>query len=80
MQEQREKAHSILRKAFDEAGIADGFYCGVLMDGTDVSAYSVGRENKAEYSNVERYQRLLGVVESCKYSLLVKAHEKQEKS
>lgn len=71
----REKAHEILRKAFDEAGIADGFYCGVLLDGTDVSAFHVGRESSLEYSNVERYQRLLGVVESCKYSLLVEAHK-----
>jgi hypothetical protein len=78
MQEQRERAHTILRKAFDEAGIVDGFYCGVLMDGTDVSAFNVGREGIIEYSNLERYQRLLGIVESCKHLLITQSHESQE--
>jgi len=78
MQEQRDNAHAILRKAFEDAGIVDCFFCGVFIDGVDVSAFKVGRDNKTEYSNVERYHRLLGVVESCKYSLLVKAHEEME--
>jgi tmRNA-binding protein len=75
---ERDIAHSVIRKALNDAGVVDAFYCGILIDGTDVSSFTVGRQDSAEYSNVERYQRLLGSVESCKYALLVKAHEEMD--
>ena len=78
LQKQRDRAHEILSRAFDEAGIVDGFYCGITITGADVSAFKVGRDNSVEYSNIERCQRLLGAVESCKYSLLTMAHKEEQ--
>jgi len=76
-QENRKNAHEILSKAFVEAGIVDGFYCGVLIDGSDVQAFCVGHD-EFEYSNIIRCQRLIGLVETCKFSLLNQMHNQND--
>ena len=78
MNSEHKRVHEIIKNAFDEAGIIDGFYCGLLIDGTDISSFSVGIQDKTEYSNMIRFQRLLGVVEQCKHSLLMICYKESE--
>jgi hypothetical protein len=77
-QEERDSAHKIIREAMEKAGIVDGFYGGVLLSGKDVSSFQVGIPDRTTYDNVERYQRVVGMVESLKYQLIKSAHESQE--
>jgi hypothetical protein len=42
----------------------------VLITGKDVCAFRIG-SGKVEYSNIERYQRLLGLVEQLKFDMMV---------
>lgn len=63
-------AHRILREAFEKAGIADGFYGGVFYDGKSFSAFTVGIENRECHENVERTQRLIGIVNGVLFDLL----------
>jgi len=65
----RKAAHETIRKAFDDAGVVDMFYGGVLIDGTEILAFVSGIQDKAEYSNVVRTQRLIGIIESLKFQL-----------
>lgn len=78
MEDRRAEAHKIVRDAFEKAGIVDGFYAGILIDGDDISSYTFGNPMRAEYSNIVRYQRLLGCVESCKYMMMKSAHDRAE--
>jgi hypothetical protein len=75
---ERDSAHKIIREAMEKAGIVDGFYGGVMLSGKDVSSFQVGIQNRTCYDNVERYQRIVGVMASLKYSLLKTAHDDQE--
>ena len=77
VKENRTKAHRILEKAIEEAGIVDFFYTGVLIDGIDVTAVRVGREESVEYSNLSRHQRLLGLIEQGKYDCMLNPPENE---
>jgi len=77
--EERNKAHAIIKEAMEKAGIVDGFYGGTMLTGTDISAFQVGIQNRQTYDNIERYQRIVGLMESLKYSLLKAAHDSEEK-
>ena len=74
MSAETDKVHAIIRDAFDKAGIVDGFYSGIMLDGTDVSAFQVGIPNRECYDNIARYHRLLGAVEANKHLLMNSAH------
>lgn len=65
----RSEAHEKIRAALDSAGLVDSFYGGVMMDGKDISSYTVGVLDKTEYSNVERVQRIIGIIEALKCQL-----------
>lgn len=71
---EKEMAHGVIRKAMEDAGIVDGFYCGITLDGTDIGSYQVGNMKFPDYSNVERIQRLIGSVESLKFQMMLSAH------
>ncbi len=64
----REITHDLLRCIFEICGIIDGFYVGILINGQDVASFKAG-SSKLEYSNVERYQRLLGAVNDLQHQL-----------
>jgi len=78
LSDEREAAHKIIREAMDKAGIVDGFYGGVMLSGKDVSSFTVGIQNRSCYANVERYQRISGMMISLLFQLLRIAHEEQE--
>lgn len=68
--DKRQRAHEILRKALDEAGIIDGFVCGVMLDSKDVATFRVGIPERECYENVERFHRLVGLIETNKISMM----------
>ena len=65
-----EQIDTRLKALMDDAGIADYFFCGVLLNGVHIRGVGVGHY-EAEYSNVERRQRLMGVVEEAKAEFLM---------
>jgi hypothetical protein len=66
----RDRAHAEVRAAMNKAGAADLFYCGVTVDGYDFCGFTIGRRGSLEYSNIERMQRLLGILEINKHALI----------
>jgi hypothetical protein len=65
----RKEVHKKIRKTFDDTGVVDFFYGGVLIDGTDISAFVSGIQDKTEYSNVGRTQRLIGIIQALNCQL-----------
>ena len=59
-------SHHTITDAFDKAGIADAFYCGVDLSGNEISGFCCGHGDKREQSNLMRRDRLLGIIERGK--------------
>jgi hypothetical protein len=78
LETERNAAHKIVREAMEKAGVIDGFYGGILITGKDISAFHVGIPDRQCYENIERYQRVVGLMESLKYGLLKETHDKEE--
>jgi hypothetical protein len=65
----RKAAHEKIRAALDSSGLVDSFYGGVMMSGRDISSYTVGVLDKTEYSNVDRVQRIIGIIQALNCQL-----------
>jgi hypothetical protein len=61
---------SRLKLVMNECGIADYFFCGIDLEGVHIIGYAAGM-NKDNYSNTERRQRLIGVIEEAKASVIL---------
>lgn len=54
-----------------ELNVVDFFFVGIDMEGKTASLFEYGIQ-RADYSNVERYERLLGAIDSVKFSLMTR--------
>jgi hypothetical protein len=73
----KEEITKQLTELLNRAGIVDFFFVGVKIDNSDAMLFGWGRD-KSEYNNAIRYNRLLGLMEDCKFSMMMAARLSDE--